>query len=340
MTKKMSLLIPVFLLLLFTITANAFQEQVTSPQSIAANDSDNPDGLAAWAKAFEVFSHPRCANCHVEDGRPMWSGENYSKTEAHGMNIGGNPDNLFGEPGLYCNTCHMAENSPTPHGPPGAPIWHLPPKEMAWWGKSSTQVCEQLKDPVRNGERNLADIESHIAEDALVAWGWAPGEGRTPAPYSALQTAEFIRVWAQAGAPCPLPNDNGSSITVATSDVTSAQFSAQRPANDDQISPLLIGNIDAGKKAITVCKSCHTFTQNGANRVGPNLWNIVGADKAGVKGFKYSKAFQALEGEWTDEALDQFLKSPRKYAPGTTMVVGVRQDAKRADIIAYLKSLK
>lgn len=178
----------------------AAQETATEAPTAAA---DTSTGLAAWDKIFEVVSHPRCANCHVEDGRPMWSGPSYGETRVHGMYVGGNPDLLFGNPGMMCNTCHMAENSEKPHGPPGAEVWHLPPPEMTWWAKSSAEVCAQLKDPDRNGGRTLAEIEEHVADDHLVAWGWAPGPGREPAPYSAAEAAQFVADWSANGAPCP-----------------------------------------------------------------------------------------------------------------------------------------
>ena len=166
------------------------------------------DGLTAWSKIFEVVSHPRCANCHVADGRPMWSGSHYGGAYKHPMYVGGDPDMLFGMPGMMCDTCHMAENSEKRHGPPGADVWHLPPPEMAWWGKTTSDICEQIKDPSRNGERSLAAIEEHISKDSLVAWGWSPGEGREPAPYSASETASLVAVWAAAGAPCPIGDSN------------------------------------------------------------------------------------------------------------------------------------
>lgn len=172
-------------------------------QEPTAEALDMTVGLNAWAKIYEVVSHPRCASCHVEDGRPMWSGAHYGGTYKHPMYVGGDPEMLLGQPGLMCNTCHMAENSTKLHGPPGNEVWHLPPKEMAWWGKSSAALCAQLKDPQRNGNRTLEDVEAHIAEDSLVAWGWAPGAGREPAPYSVEQTAQFVAAWAAAGAPCP-----------------------------------------------------------------------------------------------------------------------------------------
>ena len=88
------------------------------------------------------------------------------------------------------------------------------------------------------------------------------------------------------------------------------------------------------------CAACHTFEQGGANGVGPNLWGVVGADIATHAGFSYSAALQALEGEWTYEALNHFIESPASYAPGTAMSFrGLSDEAQRFDLIAYLHSL-
>ncbi len=191
----------IFLAVCSVSVVSAFALQ--ADQQPAAGEQLAAGGLAAWAKFHEVVSHPRCANCHVADGRPMWSGPSYGETRAHGMNVGGDPELLFGYPGMTCDTCHMAENAGVPHGPPGAEVWHLPPASMAWWGVSSAEICAQIKDPARNGGRSLADVQTHIAEDARVAWGWAPGPGRDPAPYSAAEAASFIEARAADGAPCP-----------------------------------------------------------------------------------------------------------------------------------------
>lgn len=161
-------------------------------------------GLAAWDKIYAVFSHPRCANCHVEDDRPRWSGAHYGVTRVHGFNVQRGADGSgFGNPGLRCTTCHFASNSSKLHGPPGAEAWHLAPAEMVWWQKSSAQICAQIKDTERNGGRTLEQVAVHVRDDPLVGWGWRPGAGREPAPGSAEQTYRAIEDWAAAGAPCP-----------------------------------------------------------------------------------------------------------------------------------------
>ncbi|MEO7852903.1 MAG: Isoquinoline 1-oxidoreductase subunit [Rubrivivax sp.] len=164
-------------------------------------------GLQHWNKIHQVFSHPRCANCHVDAGGiPIWSGASYGpQARAHGMNVKGGTSRIGAENGLLCSTCHTHHNSDLPNGPPGAHVWLLAPVSMQWWGKTSAQICAQIKDPARNGGRTLAEVAEHVAKDELVAWGWKPGPGRERAPYSAAETATFLREWAAQGAPCPAP---------------------------------------------------------------------------------------------------------------------------------------
>jgi hypothetical protein len=161
-------------------------------------------GLELWGKIHAVFSHPRCANCHVgPDHVPIWSGKSYGPVpRPHGMNINGGAKRS-GEEHLACSACHTRQNSVLPHGPPGAHVWKLPPVEMQWFDKSSAQICAQIKDKALNGNRTIEQVAHHIEDDALVAWGWEPGPGREPAPHSAAQVAAFLRAWERAGAPCP-----------------------------------------------------------------------------------------------------------------------------------------
>jgi hypothetical protein len=163
---------------------------------------DRAEALGQWERIYEVFSHPRCANCHVEDDQPRWSGPHYGEPRVHGFAIGRGADG-FGNPGQHCTTCHFETNAEQLHGPPGAPHWHLAPAEMAWFGKSSAEICAQISDPARNGGRTLQDVAEHVRNDALVAWGWNPGPGREPAPGSAEETYDALVAWTEAGAACP-----------------------------------------------------------------------------------------------------------------------------------------
>ncbi len=173
------------------------------PSVVLAQDN-NTEALKIWKKIHEVFSHPRCANCHVgPDNIPRWSGPSYgNKVKLHGMFVSGD-ESRIGAKAIACNTCHAKQNSKIPHGPPGAKVWALAPVEMQWFGKTSKEICEQVKDPERNGGRSLSEVADHIDHDALVHWGWSPGPGREPAPYSKDELVKFIKLWEAAGANCP-----------------------------------------------------------------------------------------------------------------------------------------
>ena len=86
---------------------------------------------------------------------------------------------------------------------PGHPRWELAPLAMAWQGKSVGDICRQLKDRDRNGGRTLAMVQEHVAKDDLVAYGWAPGKGRDPAPGTQALAGELVQAWIDTGAECP-----------------------------------------------------------------------------------------------------------------------------------------
>ena len=97
----------------------------------------------------------------------------------------------------------------------------------------------------------------------------------------------------------------------------------------------------AGAKAIKKCTACHSLNQGGKNRLGPNLWDIVDRPIASVAGYGYSGALKDKSGEtWSYDNLDAFLAKPKDWAPGTKMsFAGLKKPARRADLIAYLRSL-
>ena len=189
---------------LLTAAAMLLGAGIAAAQTPDAPVVDEAQGLAEWEKVYAVFSHPRCANCHVEGEQPMWSGAHYGATRPHAFNVQRGADGSgFGNAGLRCTSCHFESNSSVLHGPPGAENWHLAPVEMVWFGKSSGYICRQIQDPARNGDRTLEEIAVHVRDDGLVGWGWEPGPGREPAPGSAEETFEALTKWSQAGTPCP-----------------------------------------------------------------------------------------------------------------------------------------
>ncbi len=103
---------------------------------------------------------------------------------------------------------------------------------------------------------------------------------------------------------------------------------------------LAAADADAGaRRAKARCGACHTFDDGGANRVGPNLWNIVGRDKGSIDGFRYSDALRELDGHWSFDDLAAFLEEPKAFLKGTKMSFSGIDDAEdRAAIIAFLRT--
>lgn len=117
---------------------------------------------------------------------------------------------------------------------------------------------------------------------------------------------------------------------------------ASKPTKDpDALPEGFIADASKGAKVAGKCKACHTFDQGGANRVGPNLWGVYNANIMVAAGFGYSSAFQdKADLVWNDEALNGYLKSPRKYIPGNKMAfAGLKKPEDRANLIEWLKTL-
>lgn len=90
-----------------------------------------------------------------------------------------------------------------------------------------------------------------------------------------------------------------------------------------------------------VCASCHITTASGPKRLGPTLAGLVGRTSGSVEGFRYSNANKNANIVWTPEKLDPYLKDPKAVVPGTIMAfAGVKKDDDRANLIAYLQTLK
>jgi hypothetical protein len=166
-----------------------------------------PASREAGLKAFEtvrgVLQQPRCQNCHPAGDAPL-QGDNGL---VHSQGVLRGPTG-HGMAGAECATCHGPANPPSNYGvhvPPGVSKgWHMPPPEMklVFVGVPPKALCEQIKDPARNGGKDAAALREHL-HDPLVLWGWAPGFGRAPVqpPHAAYVSA--WETWASAGSPCP-----------------------------------------------------------------------------------------------------------------------------------------
>jgi hypothetical protein len=152
---------------------------------------------ALFIEATRVMLHPRCVNCHPAGDSPLQGDQG----KVHDPPVTrGAEDN--GVVGMECSSCHQDKNVELARVP-GAPKWHLAPKAMAWVGRTPSSLCEQLKDPKRNGGKTVAQIVDHTGHDELVAWGWSPGHGRVSAPGSQATFGALMAAWAETGAVCP-----------------------------------------------------------------------------------------------------------------------------------------
>lgn len=102
------------------------------------------------------------------------------------------------------------------------------------------------------------------------------------------------------------------------------------------------GDVANGEKEFKKCASCHSIEEGGKNGIGPNLWDLSNRGVATVAEYKYSAGlveYGAANPMWTDAMLDAWLTNPKDVVKGTKMAMKVADAQKRADIIAYLKTM-
>jgi hypothetical protein len=204
---KLDLLIPLLIVAVAipaaALTAEAVSNtpsgSLASVESFSSISDPHQRSAAYFTELGKVLTNPRCLNCHPAGDRPRQG----DAARLHQPPVERGADGL-GLPALRCPICHQAANF-EPARVPGSPIWHLAPRAMGWEGKTLGEICAQIKDPARNGDRSLETLVEHIGEDHLVGWAWAPGSGRTPAPGTQKEAGALVAAWVQTGAACPKP---------------------------------------------------------------------------------------------------------------------------------------
>ena len=185
--------------------SNAFRSLLALGASLSAVSaaSSASDSAADFTVIQKVLQHPRCQNCHIPGDAPL----QFDEGRTHAQFVQRGPNGM-GAPGLACSTCHGSENLPASYGdhvPPGAPNWHLPPpdKKMVFINLPAHELCTRLKDTKQNNGKDLAALLEHVDHDALVLWGWNPGQGRAPVPIAHADFVAAFKRWVDTGAPCP-----------------------------------------------------------------------------------------------------------------------------------------
>lgn len=135
------------------------------------------------------------------------------------------------------------------------------------------------------------------------------------------------------------PEIRGYSIEVAENTAATAPAAKAGPVD---IAPLLAAaSVEKGTGLTKPCTTCHTFEKGGADKIGPNLWGIVGSNRAHKQGYAYSKAMvDQASNTWDFQALSEYLTKPAAYIPGNKMAfAGLNKPEDRAAVIVYLNSM-
>ena len=139
----------------------------------------------------------------------------------------------------------------------------------------------------------------------------------------------------------PAPEKQGFAVEVA--EAAGGEAAPAEEAAPAVSVGTLLASADAakGQTVFKACAACHDGSKGGPNKVGPNLWGIVGRNHGIHEGFAYSEAMAALKDKpWDYAALNEFLTSPKTAVPGTKMAYGgLKKDADRANLLAYLATL-
>ena len=182
---------------------------------------------------------------------------------------------------------------------------------------ATLSACGSDPKPAENAaavpDMNAAENVANVASNAVVVNEVAPG----PAPVENSAAPEEKPV-AQAPEPKPEP-----AAVVAVSAPTASA-----------------GDAASGAKLFAQCRVCHSV-EPGKNGLGPSMHGVVGRKAGTLAGFNYSPAMKASGFVWSDAKLNDYLRAPMKSVPGTKMAfAGIADDKRRADVIAYLDTLK
>jgi cytochrome c len=158
----------------------------------------------------------------------------------------------------------------------------------------------------------------------------------------ALEISEEGEKPQPPGYTLPMPEKTGPS-TIPPGGAAAVPAPVDLPAFNaaDVAQAAASGNAQAGATIFKKCEACHSGEKGGPNKVGPNLWGVVGRPKASHEGFTYSEAMKAKGGNWTLQDLAAFVHKPKGFVPGTKMTFpGISDPNDLADLLAYLNTQK
>ncbi|MFM9844341.1 MAG: c-type cytochrome [Dongiaceae bacterium] len=212
-----------------------------------------------------------------------------------------------------------------------SPKTHIPGTKMTFAGLKKVEDRAAVIAYLRGQADSPAPLPDQAAIDAATA-------AAAPAATSEA-AAEPAAATDAAAAPAGPAATETAPAEPAAADATQT---AAAPAGGGDLAALLAAADPAqGQTVAKKCAACHNFEKGGPNKVGPNLWAIVGAKHAHKEDYAYSEIIKSMaDKEWSYAELDAFLAAPKTYAPGTKMTfVGIKKPEDRAALIAYLRSL-
>jgi cytochrome c2 len=137
----------------------------------------------------------------------------------------------------------------------------------------------------------------------------------------------------------PVPAKPGYEIAVEQKQPTQPKAEAPAPAVASFDNLLATASVERGAQVAKQCQACHNLGKGEGNKIGPDLYGVVGRPVASVPDFKYSDALKGKGGTWTFAPLNKWLTNPGADVPGTAMTfAGISSEKQRADVIAYLNS--
>lgn len=160
--------------------------------------------------------------------------------------------------------------------------------------------------------------------------------------FGAILAAALLVMVLRVGGEMALHTEAPEKLAYAVNlpETATATSAAEEEAPAEESIGILLASADAGKgqRVFNKCQACHSIEQGGANKIGPNLYNVLGRAVGGADGFNYSGALSDWSGEWTYELMNAWLAKPADAIPGNKMsFAGLNKAADRANVIAYMR---
>ncbi|MCX8255470.1 Cytochrome c (modular protein) [Beijerinckiaceae bacterium RH AL1] len=232
-----------------------------------------------------------------------------------------------------CGACHnFQEGAGAKVGPD---LWAVVDRDKA--SVAGFDYSSALK--AKGGKWTFADLDAWLTSPSKYAPGTKMGYAGEEDPQKRADIIRYLDTLAKDPVPLPKPTPEEEKQAQGGGQ-TAAAGAAPAGGGDDLIKLIADTPPAKGEQAAKICGACHNFQEGAGSKIGPDLYGVVGRDKASVAGFDYSSALKAKGGKWTYEDLNTWLTNPQAYASGTKMgYAGEADIKKRAAIISYLRSL-